>query len=256
MEFHKLVSFAGYSSAKELLNRYNVAQAQGVLFDCVRMQVDAKADFKNILRYAKLARLLHKITRISEGHFIFEFTGPASVLRDTRRYGSNMAKFLPSLLRLRGWRMEATIKFGRRTCPFILSPDDNLRPSWPEKENAFDSEIEKAFMEKWGPERREGWSLAHEVDFFWTDQHVFTPDFLLKHEDGRRVFLEIAGFWSKDYVAQKKATLDRFKHELILLAVPEELMTEYDGVGCPVVSYKGRLLLGSILERVNQFSRP
>jgi hypothetical protein len=50
--------------------------------------------------------------------------------------------------------------------------------------------------------------------------------------------------------------VERFKHELILLAVPEELMAEYEGVGCPVVPYKGRRLLSSILERVNRFSRP
>lgn len=246
IEFHRLISFDGYS-AEELLNRYNVGQCQAALFDCIRMRVEATEHFKEILTYAKLARLLHAITRVGEGRYIFEFSGPASVLRDTQRYGTSMAKFLPSLLRCRGWKMEAQIKLGNWTTRFLLSSEDRLRPAWNEDKAAFDSSIEETFMAKWGDGTREGWSLSREPEILWKDQHVFTPDFLLSHKDGRRVFLEIAGFWTPEYVKQKRATLAQFKEYQIFLAVPEELQTEYRDVERTLISYKGRLLIQSVL---------
>ena len=66
------------------------------------MTVWASDDFKTILRYAKLARLMHTIVRTGEGRYRFRFDGPASVLRHTRRYGAAMARFLPALIACRG----------------------------------------------------------------------------------------------------------------------------------------------------------
>jgi predicted nuclease of restriction endonuclease-like RecB superfamily len=252
MEFHKLTSFEGYSSAKELLNRYNVAQAQGVFYECTRMRVEARGDFKRILRYAKLARLLHFISMVGDSHYIFEFTGPASDLRETRRYGPNMAKFLPSLLRCQDWKMDAVIAVPWGTCRYSLSPADGLVPSWEEKKSDFDSSIEEAFVEKWGNQPREGWTLLREAEILWKDQHAFVPDFVLRHEDGRQVFLEIAGFWTKEYIEQKRANLALFNKELIVIAAPEDIQDKYRDLGRPVVSYKGRLLIGPVLEALGQ----
>ena len=98
MQFHRLKEFEGYASADELLARYNVAQCQAVLYDAVSMVVWAKEDFKLILRYAKLARLMHTIQRRSDGTYLISLDGPTSVLREIRRYGISFAKFLPALL--------------------------------------------------------------------------------------------------------------------------------------------------------------
>jgi predicted nuclease of restriction endonuclease-like RecB superfamily len=247
IQYHKLLSFDGYP-ADELLNRYNIGQCQAALFDCIKLRVEATEQFKEILTYAKLARLLHEITRVGEGRYVFEFSGPASVLRDTQRYGTSMAKFLPSLLRCRGWKMEAQIKMGKRPVRFLLSPEDRLRPAWAEEKTAFDSSIEETFMAKWGDEPRNGWSLSRERDILWKDQHVFTPDFLLTHQDGRRVFLEIAGFWTPEYVKQKRATLAQFSKETIVLAVPDALHDQYADLGRPLVRYKGKILISAVAD--------
>jgi predicted nuclease of restriction endonuclease-like RecB superfamily len=71
------------------------AQVQVALFDALQLTVWAMQDFKTILRYAKLARLLHTIRRERGGCYVIRFDRPASVLRSTRRYGIAMAKFLP-----------------------------------------------------------------------------------------------------------------------------------------------------------------
>ena len=107
IDFHRLKSFEGYADGPALLARYNVAQVQTALFGAVSMTVWADDDFKTILRYAKLARLMHTITRSGEGRYCLRFDGPASVLRETRRYGVAMARFLPALIACRDWRMHA-----------------------------------------------------------------------------------------------------------------------------------------------------
>jgi predicted nuclease of restriction endonuclease-like RecB superfamily len=220
------------------------------------MCVEATEHFKEILTYAKLARLLHRITRVDEGRYIFEFSGPASVDRDTTRYGTSMAKFLPSLLRCKGWKMEAQIKLGTWPVKFLLSSEDKLRPSWEEDRTAFDSSIEESFMTKWGDEPRDGWSLSRERVVLWKDQHVFTPDFQLSHQDGRRVLMEIAGFWTPEYVEQKRATLAKFPKEIIVLAVPEDLHGQYADLGRPLVTYKGSILIKAVIDAVARLFRP
>jgi len=149
--------------------------------------------------------------------------------------------------------MDAVIAVPWGTARYSLSPADGLRPSWEEKKDDFDSSIEEAFVEKWGTEPRDGWTLLREAEILWKDQHAFVPDFVLRHEDGRQVLLEIAGFWTPEYIKQKRANLDQFRNELIVLAAPEEIQDKYRDLGCPVVSYKGRLLIGQVLEALAHF---
>ena len=73
-------SFEGYPSAAALLSRYNVAQVQACLYRAEGMVVRARADFKTVLRHAKLARLLHDVRRSrGDGNaaaYAIQLTGP------------------------------------------------------------------------------------------------------------------------------------------------------------------------------------
>jgi predicted nuclease of restriction endonuclease-like RecB superfamily len=102
LECHRLEAFAGYATGEALLARYNVAQVQVALFRAVEMIVWATDDVKTILRYAKLAGLMHTIRRLGDSRYELRLDGPASVLRGTRRYGVGLAKFLPALIACRG----------------------------------------------------------------------------------------------------------------------------------------------------------
>ena len=76
IEFHRLAAFEGYPDGVALLARYNVAQVQAALYGAVSMTVWAGEDFKTIVRYAKLARLMHTIVRSGEGRYTFPFRRP------------------------------------------------------------------------------------------------------------------------------------------------------------------------------------
>jgi uncharacterized protein len=253
IEFHRLREFPGYPDAAALLARYNVAQAQAALYRATSLHVWASDDFKTILRYARLARLMFDIQGLDDGRFLFRFDGPASVLRHTRRYGAAMARFLPALVACRGWRMHAVVA-GRTAAwnwRLELSDADGLRSHLPAPDE-FDSSVEQAFSERWGPAPRNGWTLIREGELLIRGQKVFVPDFVFQHEDGRRVMLEIVGFWTPEYLEAKVATLRQFPEAPILLAVAEQLGAQAPELAAGAIPFKTALQVEDVLERLKR----
>jgi predicted nuclease of restriction endonuclease-like RecB superfamily len=253
VEFHRLEVFDGYPDGRALLARYNVAQIQVALFDAVEMIVWATEDFKTIVRYAKLARLMHAIRRTGEGAHEMRFDGPASALRDTRRYGAAMARFLPALLACRGWRMHALIRTRWRgwTASLDLSPEDGLTSHLPPP-HEFDSGVEEAFARAWGAGPRGGWRLAREGEILSQGQRVFVPDFVFRHDDGRAVLLEIVGFWTPEYLQAKLDTLRLFREHQILLAVSEGAIKQRPELGPGAIPFKSALRPKDVLDRLRE----
>ena len=254
IENQELESFKGFTDGIALLSRYNVAQTQVVLFDAIKMTVRATDDFKQILRYAKLARLMHRITKRSD-HYRFEFDGPASVLRSTHRYGIAMARFLPGLLSCRGWSMEATLRATPYRPPIRFRLDDacglvsNVNAS-----SDFDSSIEESFSIEWGEQAREGWRLERETEILHRGQTAFFPDFVFVHADGTRVMLEIIGFWTPEYLSYKAKLLKLFNDQPVLLAIAQSLKEKVPVI-CehPAIYYKNKIKLEAVLAILESF---
>lgn len=251
IEFHRLESFDGFPDAAALLARYNVAQVQVALFGAVSLIVWASQDFKTILRYAKLARLMHTIRRAGDNRYEIRFDGPASILHDTRRYGVAMAKFLPALVACRGWRMHALVQTPRRgwTVGLDLSAADGLNSHLPPPDE-FDSDVESAFAAKWGTEPRNGWTLLRETEILHAGQKAFIPDFVFRHESGKTVLFEIVGFWTPEYLEAKVATLRQFAQRPILLAVAETVASQMPELPAGTIRFKSAIKLNDVLERL------
>jgi len=254
-EFHRLISFEGYPDSRALLSRYNVAQVQAALYLAIRMTITASQDFKTILRHAKLAGLLHRIARLSPDIYRIELDGPASLLRQTRLYGVNMARFLPKLLACQGWEMEALIRTPRKGkhVRLKLSPEDGLQ-SYLDPPEDFDSGVEEAFAQKWGDQKREGWSLIREGGIMHRGQKVFVPDFVFRHEDGREIPMEVIGFWTTEYLQEKVETLRLFRDQPILLAVGQAGAKRISGLPKETIFFKESLIVKHVLSGLKEVS--
>lgn len=138
-----------------------------------------------------------------------------------------MARFLPSLLACRGWRMEAKIAVGRGgwTQRLCLFANDGLRSALPPPED-FVSRVESDFFADWAASDPSEWTMSLETVVLHHGQKTFVPDFVCQQTQGRRVLLEIAGFWTPEYLANKRESLERFLDEDILLAAPESLLKQ------------------------------
>jgi predicted nuclease of restriction endonuclease-like RecB superfamily len=276
IEHHRLSQFAYPRDTNELLTQYNVAQTQAALFDARQIVVDATGDWKSILRYAKLAQLMHRIEPRSDGYRI-TLDGPASVLRSTHRYGFQMAKFLPGLLSCSGWSMSATVvpkgmskyadtAWGRNR-RWILELDDHSGlQSGVAEPLRIDSAVEEQFLENWNlmqllaredPELAR-WQLIREGDILVRGQRVFFPDFTVISPSGNSILLEIVGFWTPEYRRHKAEVLDAFSDTPLLLAIPQSLKAQWKkhrfSPNHRVVYYGQELLPGEILRAIEENS--
>jgi len=255
ISFQRLQKFPGFPDAEALLSRYNVAQLQACLYRAEKMTVKAKGDFKTILRYAKLSGLLHQIERTGPLRYVMEFTGPASVLRQTRRYGVSFARFLPALLACKGWQMSAVVQTPWKTkAELILSDQDQFTSHLPPPEE-FDSKLEDNFAQRFGP-ARDRWQLIREGVICHEGQKVFVPDFVFRHQDGAEVLLEIVGFWTPEYLAYKKQSLQQFRRRNILIAVPQRSLRTAAIIKDNVLVYKTSLKIKDVLEALEKFRAP
>lgn len=202
-------------SPQRLLSRYNVAQVQTALYKATRMQVDFRTDAPYIVRQAKLAGLMHRIQRSSSSgandpHYRMLLDGPASSLRETSRYGIRFAQMLPALLACHKWRVRANILGpGRKLFHLNLSPADRLR-SDSESPPEFDSQLEQDIQAVWNAQPQLGWTL-NRGEFLVHRQEVFTPDFILRREDGHVIYVEVLGYWTPEYLRDKRQRLLRFR---------------------------------------------
>jgi hypothetical protein len=211
------------------------------------MTVEARSDFKTVLRYAKLARLLHDIRRTGPAQYRLDFSGPSSVLHETRRYGVNFARFIPALLSCRDWKMDASLSTPWNTTARLkLTSEDGYSSAMPAPAE-FDSSIEEDFSRKFGAEQ-DGWRLERESAILHEGQSTFIPDFTFRHADGREAFLEIVGFWTPEYLESKRQTLLRFRDRRILIAIARRSLRRGATVPADMIVYNSVLKVAPVIE--------
>lgn len=218
-EFQRLSHFEGYESPVAFLSRYNVSQLQAAMYRCRKMQITLKSGFKRVIRHINLSRLLHSISPIKSGGYRIVLSGPLSHLHKTTRYGCALSRFVPALLTCDNWQMSAVLSGPWNTeATMNLSSDDGYN-SYMEPDIEFDSKVEEEFATAFNTCHR-GWELIREGRLLHDGQKVFIPDFILRNGSGTEILLEIAGYWTPEYLREKIRTLELFRRPELFVAVP------------------------------------
>ena len=243
-----------------LLHRYNLAQAQGVLYRAKQVVLTAHrndpGEYKLLFRYLKLFGLMSYIEGDPDHGFTITIDGPASLFGSSTRYGLSLAKMLPALLHVTRWSMVAELKpkvrYDGTTTParFTLESGCGLVSHYPPGKT-YDSMVEKSFAERWQKTDTE-WKLEREVDLVSIPGSVMVPDFRLVHPDGRSFLLEIVGYWRPEYLKKKFAQIRKSFRDDIILAVSEKLNLENAGikiedVPAKIVWFKERVIPNGVL---------
>ena len=216
---------------EELLDQYNLSLAQTALFDAREVRIRS-ADPKAVVSAVKRLRLLYEIRRLPEEQRRtvagtdreIVVTGPDALFRRTRRYGTRFARLLRTVVGTGEWTLSATIDDRGTDRTLELNDGDLTLPDTdPVAEVGYDSDVERQFATRFESLELD-WVLLREPDAIAAGEHVVIPDFAFdwKHSDFR-VYFEIMGFWTPEYVEKKLARLDAVENVEMLVAVDESL---------------------------------
>src|ERR687891_65650 len=225
-----------------LVGWYNLSLMQTLLFNCTKLDfyISGGSNWKHVLRSVKRLGLMYHLQQPQqqqENRIICSLEGPLSLFKLTDRYGTLLAKLLPSIIfssdkkressggewHLEAWIVRKTME-GRKIYEFKISKNEipelmtDPYPSFPpssitEKEVAgpssgynnyhnFDSAVEEKFAKRF-EQAETGWRLTREPDpLVLSNGGAFIPDFIFEKYD-RKIYLEIVGFWTKEYLERK-----------------------------------------------------
>ncbi len=243
-----------------LLHRFNLSQVQGILYRAQDLTISAHrnvpGEYKQLFRYLKLFRLMTYIEGDADHGFTIKIDGPASLFGASTRYGVDIAKFLPALLHVTKWSMEADLipyqKFDGTPAAarFTLDSQCGLVSHY-KKGKMYDSMLEQAFAERWQATKTD-WQLEREVNLLPIPGSVMVPDFRLVHPDGRDYVLEIVGYWRPEYLKKKFAQVAKSGVNNLILAISERLNLGEAGVKlekvmAKVIWFKDRIIPKDVL---------
>jgi uncharacterized protein len=249
-------------SPEQLLAWYNLSLMQTLLFNCTKLEfsVTGGSNWKHILRDIKRLGLMYNLQykamedekqainiddtdsdnrdikfinisntdRKNNSIIICSLDGPLSIFKLTERYGTSIAKILPSIIStdtwfLQAWIVRKTMSLGKKIYEFKMSNNkapplsrepyynkesnkEKKRTLYTAKESSqiiyFDSGVEEKFSTRF-EQSASGWKLIREPDpLILSNGKALIPDFAFE-KYGIRIYLEIVGFWTKEYLEKK-----------------------------------------------------
>jgi predicted nuclease of restriction endonuclease-like RecB superfamily len=219
-------------SPRELLDLYNVAQAQALLYRAVEMRLwlepQTAEGYRELFGAIKAYNLIHTVKGNSRDGYEVRLDGPASIFQRSQKYGIQMAVFLPALLLCEGWRMRAEIQATRgRAAFFELSSEQTRLRSHYLSADAYENPVIEKLAATW--DRAGGdWTLEPSGEVIDLGDSAFIPDFVLRRDDGARVFLEVLGFWTPEHLRERLLEFDHARIKNFILAAWDELRGSRD----------------------------
>lgn len=224
------------ATVKEVTEAYNfeVLDTLMVNSSLVRIRYIGERDgrftkgnfIKQAVRYIKQLGLLYDAWMRGD-MLVLDIFGPRELFGKPTKYGRLISEVVYNIINFMketgGWLLEASIFLKGKDYKLQITPSELPAMKLPERyqhpEELFDSQIEERFY--WTMKKGlRGWSIYREPEPLIIKDHVLVPDFMLKR-GGKRVFIEVVGFWRREYVSKKEQKLKALKeagfNDLILL---------------------------------------
>ncbi len=222
-------------SPADLVAQYNLSLAQTALFDATEVRVRA-SDPKAVVSAVKRLRLMYEIRKTPQGREVV-VTGPDAIFSNTRRYGTRFARLLRTVAKTGEWTLSATIDDRGTERELRLTEADIAVPGVePVTDVTYDSGVEADFAARFSSLGLD-WELVREPEPLEAGEHVVIPDFAFDWRPGGagevrdtasgdtklRIFFEVMGFWTPEYVRKKLDRLADVEGVELLVAVDESL---------------------------------
>ena len=225
----KLTVFKPFS-ATELLHRYNLAQAQGLLFYAKSLVITLKepdtAKLRKFFKAVKFFRLLAKFTVIKKGIIQVDISGPYSLFEATGKYALNSANLLPAIVNLSDWKLSAELKFKERLLNLNLSSKNGFVSHYRDLSGYIPPEIllyHRSFNAK-----QDQWQIVGEAPFIDAgEQEIIFPDLsFVSTADGRIFHVELFHRWHASQLARRIKLLARHPELPLILGIERSLVKD------------------------------
>ncbi len=258
-----LASFEPRWTPERLLEQYDLSLAQTALFDATEVRVRS-SEPADLVSAVKRLGLMYEVGRTDNGRELV-VTGPDSLFRSTRRYGTSFARLLRSVAKTDDWRLSATIDDRGRERTMTLNDEDVSVPGVePVAEPTYDSAVEAEFAAAFESLDTD-WSLVREPEPLETGSRVMIPDFAFDYApagaevgsvaDRFRVYFEIMGFWTPEYVEKKLSQLETVEDVELLVAVDESLAASesIEARDHRAIPYSGSVRVKDVVDTLREF---
>jgi predicted nuclease of restriction endonuclease-like RecB superfamily len=255
-------------NAPMLLEAWESGQAQAVLLRAVRVEVwvscASAAAYRALFHKLKFLRLLHEIHPLAPdqawpepskhkgGHRIV-IDGPFSLFESVTKYGLQLAMIVPALRECDAFHLEADVRWGATRSSLSFHLDGGVRgrevtipPDPPEEVEA----LVKSFLAL-----ESDWQVRVPQDILHLPGiGLSVPDLVFQHVSGKRVHLEVLGFWSREAVWRRVELVEKGLEHPMLFAVGKRLRVREDVLDADLPSallvYKGTIPARTVLERL------
>ena len=243
----KMISFETIAPT-DLLDRYNLAQAQALLYKSVEMKIRVApsntANYRAIFGWIKHFGLIHSVIGNAVNGYEIRLTGAASLFHRSQKYGIQMAVFLPALLLCTDWKMAAEISQKEKGNAFyeLSSAQDQLTSCYfdePEYENPIFERLKKDWEKS-----SASWQLQENKAVIDLGKTAFVPDFVLLSPDGEKIYLDILGFWTPKSLQKRLEEFKAANFKKFILTAWQELRGSRDEplwISENVVFFKSKL---------------
>ena len=256
-EEHLVKDFYGIK-AEELLKNYNLSLTQTLLFKSLNLTANVKmsgTEMKKLLFNVKRLGLMYMAEKTFDGVKLY-IDGPASILKQSERYGTRLAKLIPYIICAEKWKISARILRNNRLYRFVLSDKfSRILPRYKLELVDYDSELEKIFYRRFTT-LGSGWKLYREPEPLIAGRSVFIPDFVFE-KDNVRVYFEIVGFWTHEYLKRKMEKLSSLRDLNMIIAVNQELAcsTLMKDLPFNIIFFKRKLSPVEVYRRLKEYEK-
>lgn len=243
-------------SERELALRVNLALAQGIIYRATSVQIQALGHARALINQAKLGGLICMVkgshASLREiGEVEIHISGPLALFRRTLMYGHALSRVVPLLAWCTRYQLRAECLLRETPLTLQLQTGDPIFPSQPPR--LFDSRIERQFARDF-MRLTSDWEVIREPEPLATQGTLIFPDFILQHRrhPRRRWLLEIAGFWTPEYLQKKLAHLVAAKPANFLLCIDEKLNCTDERIPdtIPVLRFQKKVDASAVLQLI------
>ncbi len=254
---------ADLPSPDGLLSIYDLAQHQAVLLRAVRLRARVlcanPAGYRALFRALKFHRLLYTIEKLERGAgYALDIDGPFSLFEQTTKYGLKLALALPVLMACDTWDVNAELRWSKNRRPLRYHARGGSGPTVDARTELPD-EVASLLANLHAQDSPWQASPADAI-LDLPGVGLCVPDLEFVHrETGRRVYLEVLGFWSRAAVWKRvEMATAGLPHPIVFavgkhLRVSEEVLA--DDTAAALYVYARTMNARAVLERVEAVAK-